>query len=199
MTCPGWAGPSGHLRIASQPPVPGLEEAAAERCVELHRETGALRAREVGPELGRGDGPAVGVYERRRFRGQGLVGATVSGLLRCSALVGWNAIRRSRIGTCRAMPSTARERLQPLAYAILKRSEGLDPTARAFVHPDGRPIAPPELRTHSRARSAPVSRWSSTQRSAAASSRPGTGRLIAMRRCPDGTRPSRTRHQEVVE
>src|SRR2546426_163943 len=47
-------------------PVPGLEEAAAERCVELHRETGALRAREVGPELGRGDGPAVGVYERRR-------------------------------------------------------------------------------------------------------------------------------------
>src|SRR5882724_692862 len=47
-------------------PVSGLEQAAAERRVELHRETGALRAREVGPQLGRVDGPTVGVYEGRR-------------------------------------------------------------------------------------------------------------------------------------
>src|SRR5215831_3624619 len=55
---------SNHLLLSLS--VPGLEESAAERAVELQRETGALGVREGGAELDRLYRPPIGVHEGRR-------------------------------------------------------------------------------------------------------------------------------------
>src|SRR5882724_6605639 len=115
-------------------PVSGLEQAAAERRVELHRETGALRAREVGPELGQVDGPAVGVYEGRRsdLTGQSSLlqdGQIAVGQGRSLAAEGQaRQVADPQLQNCILHPP---QREQRPDQTLLSRHESLDPKGRA--------------------------------------------------------------------
>ena len=88
---------------------------------------------------------------RETFRVKALL-ARQERLLRSLLALGWleDAILGVRVGDLSGLPlSSEGTALAERYLAILKeRGLGSDATAPAFVHPDGRPIDPPELRAH---------------------------------------------------
>ena len=88
---------------------------------------------------------------RETFRVKAFV-ARQERLLRSLLALGWmeDAILGMRIGDLPRLPLDSEGAALANRYIAILKERGLagDATALAFVHPDGRPIAPPELRAH---------------------------------------------------